>query len=213
MDSAAWDDRYAGRDLVWSAGPNGWVRELCGPMPPGRALDVAAGEGRNAIWLVDQGWTVTATDFSPVAVTRLAGIADRRLHGEARDRLEALVADATERPPGTAYDLVLFSYLHLPPREWADALAVAVGATAPGGALVVVAHARRNLAEGVGGPQDPAVLLDPDDLVASASGLPVDVELAEIRQREVPGAPQPALDTVALLRVRGVAQPSGGVSR
>ena len=213
MDSAAWDDRYAASDLVWSAGPNVWVRELCGPMPPGRALDVAAGEGRNTIWLVDQGWIVTATDFSPVAVTRIGDLADRRLHGEGRDRLEAVVADATERPPGTAYDLVLLSYLHLPPGEWARALAAAVEATDPGGAVVVVAHARRNLAEGVGGPQDPDILLDPDDLVASASGLPVDVELAEIRQREVAGAPRPALDTVALLRVHGVARPSGRVSR
>ena len=51
--------------------------------------------------------------------------------------------------------------------------------------MVVVAHARRNLAEGVGGPQDPTILLDPEDLVASATGLPVTVELAEIRARDV----------------------------
>ena len=50
---------------MWSAGPNVWVRELCAPMPPGRALDVAAGEGRNALWLVEQGWTAVAADFSP----------------------------------------------------------------------------------------------------------------------------------------------------
>ena len=201
MDAAAWDDRYAATDLVWSADPNVWVRELCSRMPPGRALDVGAGEGRNALWLVEQGWTVTATDFSPVAVRRIRDIADRRLPDEARGRLEAVVADATERPPGTAYDLVLFSYLHLPPRDWAEALAAAVGATVPGGVVVVVAHARRNLAEGVGGPQDPQILLDPQDLVVSASALPVDVELAEIREREVAGEPRPALDTVALLRV------------
>ena len=64
MDAAGWDARYAGADLVWSAGPNVWVRELCTPMPPGLALDVAAGEGRNALWLVEQGWTVVAADFS-----------------------------------------------------------------------------------------------------------------------------------------------------
>ena len=199
MDATAWDDRYAASDLVWSAEPNIWVRELCAPMPPGRALDVAAGEGRNAFWLVEQGWTVTATDFSSVAVTRIGELADRRL-GEARGRLQALVADATELPPGTAYDLVLISYLHLPRDAWARALAAAVDATAAAGAVVVVAHARRNLAEGVGGPQDPAILLDPEDLVSSAAGLPVTVELAEISARDVEGEPRPALDTVALLR-------------
>ena len=73
MDAAGWDARYAGADLVWSAGPNVWVRELCTPLTPGRALDVAAGEGRNALWLVEQGWTVVAADFSPVGVARMIG--------------------------------------------------------------------------------------------------------------------------------------------
>ena len=212
MDSAAWDDRYAASDLVWSAEPNVWVRELCARMPPGRALDSAAGEGRNALWLAEQGWAVTATDFSPVAVTRIGELADRRLDGDARGRLEAVVADATEGPPGTAYDLVVLSYLHLPQDAWTRALAAAVEATVPGGAVVVVAHARRNLTEGVGGPQDAEILLDPDDLVRSASGLPVDVELAEIREREVLGAPRPALDTAALLRVRDPADPTSPTS-
>ena len=64
MDSAAWDDRYAASDLVWSAEPNVWVRELCARMPPGRALDIAAGEGRNALWLAEQGWAVLAVDVA-----------------------------------------------------------------------------------------------------------------------------------------------------
>ena len=58
MDAADWDARYAGSDLVWSAAPNVWVRELTSRMPSGRALDVAAGEGRNALWLVEQGWAL-----------------------------------------------------------------------------------------------------------------------------------------------------------
>ena len=41
MDAADWDARYSGADLVWSVGPNVWVRELCTPMTPGRALDRA----------------------------------------------------------------------------------------------------------------------------------------------------------------------------
>lgn len=200
MDAAAWDARYAESDLVWSTEPNLWVRGLCTAMPPGRALDVAAGEGRNALWLAERGWTVTATDFSAVAVRRIRELADRRLGHEAGDRLHALVADATEQPPGTGYDLVLLSYLHLPWDAWTRSLAAAVEATRPAGAVVVVAHARRNLAEGVGGPQDPTILLDPEHLVASATGLPVTVELAEIRARDVADAPRPALDTVALLR-------------
>ena len=219
MDAAAWDERYSGADLVWSAGPNVWVRELCTPMTPGTALDVAAGEGRNALWLVEQGWSVVAADFSPVGVQRMTEIADRRLTHR-RSAFTAVVADATQPAPsppsdlsvgsGTgggsgsagAYDLVLISYLHLPRTQWGDALAAAVRATAVGGAVLVVAHAVRNLTGGVGGPKDPTILLDPEDVIASAAELPVDIELAQLRARDVEGSDRPALDTVVLLRVR-----------
>ncbi len=233
MDAGAWDARYAGAELVWSAGPNVWVRELCAPIPPGVALDVAAGEGRNALWLVEQGWSVVAADFSVVGVERMNEIADRRL-AQRRSAFTAMVADATQpapRPPsdllvdsrtaprlqsdlsvdsGTdagadhpAYDLVLISYLHLPRTAWGEALAAAVRATVVGGAVLVVAHAVRNVAEGVGGPQDPTILLDPEDVIASAAELPVDVELAQLRRRDVEGSDRPALDTVVLFRRRG----------
>ena len=202
MAASDWDRRYGGADLVWSAEPNVWVRELCGAMVPGRALDVAAGEGRNALWLVEQGWDAVATDFSPVAVARMVEIADRRL-GTRRGAFTALVADATHPAPGaTASDLVLLVYLHLPRAQWRAALAAAVGAAAPGGAVLVIAHALRNLTEGVGGPQDASILLDPDDVVESAAGLPLEVELSQVREREVPGADRPALDTVVLFRRR-----------
>jgi SAM-dependent methyltransferase len=200
VDASDWDERYAGADLVWSAGPNVWVREVCTPLTPGRALDVAAGEGRNAIWLVEQGWTVTASDFSPVAVSRIRDLATERLDGVELRRLEAVVADATQPAPGTAYDLVLFSYLHLVREEWDRAVAAGVEAAAVGGRVLVVGHARRNLAEGVGGPQDATILLDPEDVLASVAGLPVAVELAQLRARDVEGEPRPALDTVVLLR-------------
>ena len=210
--AADWDRRYGGADLVWSAEPNVWVRERCEGLPPGWALDVAAGEGRNALWLVEQGWDAVATDFSAVAVARMGEIADRRL-GDRRGAFTAVVADATgpqPRPPsdlsvdsGTGgFELQLLVYLHLPPEQWRAALAAAVDAAGPGGAVLVVAHALRNLTEGVGGPQDPGILLDPEAVVDSAAGLPVDVELAELRERVVPGADRPALDSVVLFRTR-----------
>ena len=106
MDASAWDARYAGADLVWSAGPNVWVRELCTDMAPGWALDVAAGEGRNALWLVEQGWSVVAADFSPVGVQRMTEIADRRL-GARRAAFTAVVADATQAAPRPSRDLLV----------------------------------------------------------------------------------------------------------
>ncbi len=205
MDSHAWDERYRGKDLVWSATPNTFVAEVVTPMTAGSALDVAAGEGRNAVWLAERGWRVTAADFSPVAVERARGIAEQRL-GEGPGSLRAVVADATGPAPpeesGAGYDLVLFSYLQLPREEWAAALAAGVAAAAPGGAVLVVCHALRNLAEGTGGPQDSAVLHDPEDVLAAAAELPVEVVSAQLRHRDVEGADRPALDTVVLFRRR-----------
>ncbi|MGI8946953.1 MAG: class I SAM-dependent methyltransferase [Ornithinimicrobium sp.] len=204
MEAADWDQRYAGSERVWPAEPNQWVAGIAPALSVGRALDMGAGEGRNAIWLAEQGWTVDATDFSPVAVERMRAWAqDRSEHVEGR--LRAWVADATDAatPAGhTAYDLVVQCYLHLVPQEWARAVLAALERTRPGGSVLLIGHAGRNLTDGVGGPQQRNLLFDPDEVEAVVAELPVRVETCEIRQREVPGADRPALDTVALLTRR-----------
>lgn len=198
MDSSAWDARYDEAPLVWSPSPNIWVEEVVAGLQPGQALDVAAGEGRNAFWLVERGWTVHATDFSPVAVERMARLADDRL-GDRRAQLTTDVADAVQdAPEPAAYDLVLLSYLHLPQQEMRQALAHAVDALRPDGTLLVVGHAARNLHDGVGGPQDASVLYDPDDVVELLEGLPVVITLASERRRDIEDADRPALDTVVV---------------
>lgn len=203
MDAKDWDERYAATELVWSAEPNRFVAELVSPLTPGTAIDIAAGEGRNAIWLAQQGWTVTATDYSAVGVERMRARAEAVL-GEDAGRLTALVADATVAAPGgpAAYDLVLFSYLQLPQAEWRLALRNGVEAVRPGGHVLIVVHAGRNLTEGWGGPSSREVLYDPDEVVDAAEGLPVAVEHAGIRVRpvETEDGPREALDTVVVLR-------------
>lgn len=203
MDAADWDARYAASDLVWSPRPNVWVEEFLASMPPGRALDLAAGEGRHAIWLAQRGWSVTAVDFSAVAIDRLRVLVDEHL-GAGASAVTARVGDARAAAEGdqAAYDLVLIAYLHLPPADWRLALEAATAASAPGGVVFVVAHALRNLTEGVGGPGDVSVLLDPGMAVESARGLPLSVEIAELRERAVEGADRAALDTVVVFRRR-----------
>ena len=85
MDASEWDRRYAAADLVWSAGPNAVVAREADDLPPGRALDLASGEGRNAIWLAERGWRVTAVDFSAVATERTRQLAAGRLGADATD--------------------------------------------------------------------------------------------------------------------------------
>lgn len=70
MEATEWDRRYAEQELVWSAGPNQFLVEEAAGLAPGRALDVAAGEGRNAVWLAERGWRVTAVDFSTVGIDK-----------------------------------------------------------------------------------------------------------------------------------------------
>jgi SAM-dependent methyltransferase len=203
MDAKDWDERYAASELVWSAEPNRFVAEIVSPLTPGTAIDIAAGEGRNAIWLAQQGWTVTATDYSSVAVERMRARAESVL-GDQADRLTALVADATVAAPGgpAAYDLVLFCYLQLPPATWRAALRNGIEAVRSGGHVLVVGHAARNLTEGWGGPSSREVLYDPDEVVDAVDGLPVAVEHADIRVRpvETDDGPRQALDTVVVLR-------------
>ena len=158
MDSSAWDARYAATDLVWSATPNAVVARETADLPPGRALDLAAGEGRNAIWLASRGWRVTAVDFSAVATRRIRELADDRLGPEA-DRVTAVTADLMAWTPDPASaDLVVLAYLQLVAGERRPAHRAAAAALAPGGTLLLVAHHSDNLSYGVGGPQDPAVL-------------------------------------------------------
>ena len=75
VDRAAWDRRYDATDLVWSDRPNRFLVDETVGLAPGRALDVACGEGRNAVWLAHRGWAVTGADFSPVAIGKARRLA------------------------------------------------------------------------------------------------------------------------------------------
>ncbi|MBO1418154.1 bifunctional 2-polyprenyl-6-hydroxyphenol methylase/3-demethylubiquinol 3-O-methyltransferase UbiG [Streptomyces sp. FH025] len=189
MDSQDWDDRYAASELVWGAAPNQWVvHELAG-LAPGHALDLAAGEGRNAIWLAGRGWEVTGLDFSAVALERAERLT-AELPDEIADRLTWRHGDArTFEAPAVGYDLVLVAYLQIPAEDRRTALRRAADALAPGGTLLVVGHDLSNLAGGVGGPQDPAVLFTPEDVLADLADRGLRTVRAERVRRTVGGEP------------------------
>jgi SAM-dependent methyltransferase len=167
MDREAWNQRYADADLVWSAEANRFVVQEVSDLPPGRALDLGAGEGRNAIWLAERGWRVTAVDFSDIGLQKARRLAEAR--GVEIDWTEA---DLRSYSPATgAFDLVVLLYIHLPAEERRALVGRAADAVAVGGTLLVVGHDRSNLEEGYGGPQDPAILFSPDDITDDLAGI------------------------------------------
>ena len=194
---ALWDERHAARDPIESFEPDPTLVDEIGSLRPGRALDLGAGDGRNAIWLASQGWHVTAVDFSGVALDRGRALATAR-----GVRVEWQLADLLEWSPGVGgFDLVTLFFIHLPPDERRAVYARAAAAVAPGGTLLIVGHDRTNLADGVGGPQDPTVLFTPGEVAADLAGFRVD--RAEVVRRRAPDGRGPIDAIVRAVRVTG----------
>lgn len=189
---AAWDERYSGPDLVWGTGPNRFVAGEVSPLPPGRAIDLGTGEGRNAIWLAERGWQVTAVDFSAVGLAR-AG----RLAAERGAKVDWVHADLVRYQPAPGgYDLVLVAYIHLPSASLARLFRTATAAVAPGGTLLVIGHDRDNITRGYGGPQDPDRLYTPAMVTAELDGLTVRRAEQVPRHVTTPGGERTAVDTL-----------------
>jgi SAM-dependent methyltransferase len=198
VTSADWDRRYSGSELLWTARPNRFLVAEASDLPPGRALDLACGEGRNAVWLAERGWRVAGIDFSAVALDKARQLAAARgVEGE------WIRADVVEhRLEEAAFDLVLVLYLQLPEASRRRALRSAAAALAPGGTLLVVAHDSANLEHGHGGPQDARVLYTAADVAADLDGSGLELERAERVERpvETPEGDRIALDVLVRAR-------------
>ena len=134
-----WDAHYGGSERIWSGNPNGILVAEVSELKPGTALDVGCGEGADAVWLAQRGWSVTAVDVSRTALERARQLAKKAGVGESIDWQHHDLAHTF--PTGT-YDLVSAQYLHAPiefPRD--RVLQAAASAVAPGGCLLVVGHA------------------------------------------------------------------------
>jgi len=197
MSNAFWDDRYstaaAAGDAVWSIEPNAWIEQVTGTLPPGNAIDLAAGEGRNALWLASRGWSVTAVDFSAAGLA----IGRKRAATAALD-LDWVTADAISWVSPTPVDLVVIAYLQLPAPDLTRAISNAILSLAAGGTLALIGHDSENLEHGVGGPQDATMLYDLETVRSAAVGL----DIAECRRYNRTTADgRIAIDTILLASV------------
>ena len=184
-----WDERYATVGRLFSSHPDTAMVELVTPLPPGRALDLGAGEGRNSIWLARHGWTVTAVDASAVALDRVGAAA--AAEGLSVSPVQADIGDFLRR--GDSFDLVVIANIHPSPEERAVLLRAAVGAVRPGGHLFLVGHHVDSL--GRVGPLDAARLYTEEALGGALPGLRT--LLLERRERTLGGdTGEPVVDVV-----------------
>jgi SAM-dependent methyltransferase len=197
---ADWDHRYGGRQM-WSGNPNGaLVAEISG-VAPGRALDVGAGEGGDAIWLAEQGWKVTANDISQRALDRVGAEAARRgLHVDCHHG-DANAINAFELG---AFDLVSAHYASIPRTPDGRAVQSLVAAVAPGGTLLVVGHDLEPARVPIdpnreSRPFDPGAYVGVDDFATALRGAPEwDIEVHEKRARPTGAASTHHVDDVVL---------------
>ena len=159
MERDYWNQRYAAKEFVWMVAANRSLAAEVANLKPGRALDLAAGECRNAVWLAEQGWSVTAVDFSDVAIEK-----GRQL--------------ATERNVADKIDF------QVPLAELAPVIGRAARAVVPDGTFLLVAHDSANYKHGYGGPRDPALLYTAEQALAALGGA-LDIEKAGLVERPV----------------------------
>jgi len=199
--AAEWDARYRERDgTMWSGRPNGRLVAEVAALTPGPGLDVGCGEGADAIWLAQHGWTVTAIDISEVAICRA-----REASHPAGASVEWICGDTLQTPfTARSFDLVSMQYPALPKAAGEAAVRRLLDTVRPGGLLLAVYHGpddehREHMkSQGV----DPADYVGADDLfLLLGDHFTVELHAVEPRIDPPPGTPHIA-DVVLRARRR-----------
>lgn len=158
--SQFWNERFAADHYIFGTEPNRFLAAQQARLRPGmRALAIADGEGRNGVWLAQQGLDVHAVDASHVALAKAARLAEERgvsVRFEEVDLLQWAF-------PVAAYDLVVGIFFQFAPHP--ERLHIIEGikrAVVPGGAVMLQGYTPRQIAYGTGGPRDPAQLWTPE---------------------------------------------------
>lgn len=194
--AAYWDERYGEQHAMWSGNPNPQLAAEASKLTPGRALEVGAGEGADAIWLADHGWTVTAIDISQVALDRARQHAgDREIVWQQADLLDWT-------PPKEGFDLVSAQYFHLGEPDFTRAMMTLASAVANGGTLLVAGHAPVHLDSG---DHRHAMLLTPAEIRAVLADAPGEWQTITAETRTRPAVDHPSgqtelTDSVVVLR-------------
>ncbi len=164
-----WNDRFAAEEYIYGETPNAFVRAAADTWCPGEQdiLVLGAGEGRNAVFLAQQGHAVTAVDYSAEGLRKTM-----RLAGAADVDVTTLEADVREWTPDRTWDAVVTTFLHLPPADRPGLYALIRRCLRPGGHLVAEWFRPEQRTEGYtsGGPPDADMMVTPAELREHFSG-------------------------------------------
>lgn len=174
-----WDERYSSAGYAYGTAPNDFLRQHLAWLPQGRTLSLAEGEGRNAVFLAQQGHQVTAVDASPVGLAKAERLA--QAHGVS---LACVVADLAQFEPGQAqWDAVVSVFCPLPRAVRAVVHRRVVAALKPGGVFLLEAYRPEQLAYGTGGGNNPDTMPTLAQLAEELDGL--EWLLLQATEREV----------------------------
>lgn len=163
----AWDERYAAEGWAFGTEPNDFLRQEAHRIPPGRVLCLGEGEGRNSVFLAEQGYEVVGVDRSQVGMDKAQALAqDRGVF------VETVVSSVEElQLTEGEWQGIISIFFHLPPPLRRKVHRNVVAGLAPGGILILEAYTPRQLEFGTGGPPDIERLSSLPDLEAELLGL------------------------------------------
>lgn len=162
MSVEFWNDRYRGDAYTYGTAPNQFVRRHVNALPAGGAVvELGAGEGRNAIYLAEQGFDVTALDYAAEGLRKLEQLATKRGVSVA-----TIHADVTGWQPARTWDGLICTFLHLPPDARGAFYQTMQQALRPGGMLVAEWFRPEQVTEGYesGGPPAVEMMVTADEL-------------------------------------------------
>lgn len=194
-----WNQRYNTAEYIYGTEPNDFLRAQCGAIPAGgTVLCLAEGEGRNAVYLAQQGYRVTAVDSSEVGLAKAAALAAQR-----GVQITCLHADLAEFALGEqAWDGIVSIFCHLPSTIRQPLHAALGRALTPGGVFLLESYTPEQLAFSTGGPKDVDMLVDAATLRRELPGLQFSL-LQECQRDVVEGSYHTGLAAV----VQAIARP------
>jgi SAM-dependent methyltransferase len=183
MDKAFWDQKYSVDDYIYTTEVNRFVKEHLADLTPGKMIDLAGGEGRNAVFFAEKGWLAENIDLSGVGLAKCEKLAAER---EVSDLVFTTQASALDFKSKLApVDLGVVAYLQINHKDLKAGIARLVDCIDPGGRFFGVWHALENLKDGFGGPQDPNVLPSIESMTEILGALPLTVEFITNRDGQV----------------------------